>query len=67
LVGKEENNETKEIERKEMNEQQHELLNKYEEGLRKMVTEFLTQQKELEGQLLEVDELKQKWKSSAPS
>ena len=48
-----------------MNEQQHELLNKYEEGLRKMVTEFLTQQKELEGQLLEVDELKEKWKSSA--
>ena len=50
-----------------MNEQQHELLNKYEEGLRKMVTEFLTQQKELEGQLLEVEELKDKWKSSAPS
>ena len=50
-----------------MTEQQHELLNKYEEGLRKMVTEFLTQQKELEGQLLEVDELKAKWKSSAPS
>lgn len=50
-----------------MNEQQHELLNKYEEGLRKMVTEFLTQQKELEGQLLEVEELKEKWKSSAPS
>ena len=50
-----------------MTEQQHELLNKYEEGLRKMVTEFLTQQKELEGQLLEVEELKDKWKSSAPS
>ena len=50
-----------------MNEQQHELLNKYEEGLRKMVTEFLSEQKELDGQLLEVDELKDKWKSSAPS
>ena len=45
-----------------MTELQHELLNKYEEGLRKMVTEFLTEQKELEGQLLEVDELKDKWK-----
>ena len=50
-----------------MTEQQHELLNNYEEGLRKMVTEFLSEQKELEGQLLEVDELKEKWKSSAPS
>ena len=50
-----------------MTEQQHELLNKYEEGLRKMVTDYLSEQHELEGQLLEVEELKEKWKSSAPS
>ena len=50
-----------------MTEQQHELLNKYEEGLRDMVTKFLSEQKELDGRLLEVEELKDKWKSSAPS
>lgn len=50
-----------------MTEQQHELLNRYEEGLRKMVTDYLSEQHELEGQLLEVEELKEKWKSSAPS
>ena len=50
-----------------MNEQQHELLNRYEEGLRKSITDFLTEQKELEGRFLEVEELNEKWKSSAPS
>ena len=50
-----------------MTEQQHELLNRYEEGLRKSITDFLSEQKELEGRLLEVEELNEKWKSSAPS
>jgi hypothetical protein len=50
-----------------MTEQQHELLNKYEEGLRKTLVDFLTEQKALEGRLLEVEELNDKWKTSAPS
>jgi hypothetical protein len=50
-----------------MTEQQHDLLNRYEEGLRKAVVEYLSQHKELDGQLLEVEELNEKWRSSAPS
>ena len=49
-----------------MTEQQHDLLNRYEEGLRKAVVEYLSQHKELDGQLLEVEELNEKWRSSAP-
>lgn len=50
-----------------MTEQQHDLLNKYEESLRKTLTDRLTEGKWLEGRLLEVEELNEKWKSSAPS
>lgn len=50
-----------------MTEQQHDLLNKYEESLRKTLTDRLTEGKWLEGRLLEVEELNDKWKSSAPS
>ena len=50
-----------------MTEQQHELLNKYEEGLRKALIAHLTEKKLLEGQLLEVEELNQKWHDAAPS
>lgn len=50
-----------------MNEQQHDLLNKYEEALRKTLTERLTEGKWLEGRLLEVEELNEKWHAAAPS
>ena len=50
-----------------MTEQQHDLLNKYEESLRKTLTDRLSEAKWLEGRFLEVEELNEKWKSSAPS
>lgn len=50
-----------------MTEQQHELLNKYEEGLRNALTKHLTEKKALDGRLLEVEELNEKWRTSAPS
>jgi hypothetical protein len=50
-----------------MTEQQHDLLNKYEESLRKTITGRLSEAKWLEGRFLEVEELNEKWKSSAPS
>ncbi len=50
-----------------MTEQQHELLNKYEDSLRKSLIKHLTEKKLLEGQLLEVEELNQKWHDTAPS
>ena len=50
-----------------MTEQEHDLLNRYEESLRKTLTEYLTSQHILEGRLLEVEELSEKWRTSAPS
>lgn len=50
-----------------MTEQEHDLLNRYEESLRKTLTEYLTSQYILEGRLLEVEELSEKWRTSAPS
>lgn len=50
-----------------MTEQQHELLNRYEETLRKAVVEYLTEHKWLDGQLLSVEELNDKWRTSAAS
>lgn len=50
-----------------MTGQQHELLNKYEEGLRDALTKHLTEKKALDGRLLEVEELNEKWRTSAPS
>lgn len=50
-----------------MTEQQHELLARFEESLRKMLIDRLTELKWLEGQLLEVAELNDKWHTSAPS
>ena len=50
-----------------MTEQQYELLSKYEEGLRKTLTDHLTELKMLDGRFLEVEELNEKWRSSAPS
>ena len=50
-----------------MTEQQHDLINKYEESLRKTLTDRLSEAKWLEGRFLEVEELNEKWKSSAPS
>lgn len=50
-----------------MTEQQHELLNRYEERLRKAVVEYLTEHKWLDGQLLSVEELNDKWRTSAAS
>ncbi|MBQ8205411.1 MAG: hypothetical protein IJZ78_06305 [Alistipes sp.] len=50
-----------------MTEQEHDLLNRYEESLRKTLTEHLTSQHILEGRLLEVEELSEKWRTSAPS
>lgn len=50
-----------------MNTEQHELLNKYEEGLRKALTDFLTKEGMMEGRILEVEELNEKWHTSAPS
>lgn len=50
-----------------MTEQQHELLNRYEESLRDALTKHLTEKKALDGRLLEVEELNDKWRTSAPS
>ena len=50
-----------------MTEQQMELLARYEESLRKTLIERLTNDKWLEGQLLTVEELNDKWRTSAPS
>lgn len=50
-----------------MTEQQHELLNRYEEGLRDALTKHLTEKGALDGRLLEVEELNDKWRTSAPS
>lgn len=50
-----------------MTEQQHELLNHYEETLRKTLVEYLTEHKWLDGQLLSVEELNDKWRTSAAS
>ena len=40
-----------------MTEQQHDILNRYEESLRTTLVKRLTDAKWLEGQLLEVEEL----------
>lgn len=50
-----------------MTEQQHKLLNRYEETLRKTLVEYLTEHKWLDGQLLSVEELNDKWRTSAAS
>ena len=50
-----------------MTEQQHDILNRYEESLRKALTERLTSTGWLDGRFLEVEELNEKWRSSAPS
>ena len=50
-----------------MTEQQHDILNRYEESLRTTLVKRLTDAKWLAGQLLEVEELNEKWRSSAPS
>ena len=50
-----------------MNTAEHDLLNRYEENLRKTLIDFLTMENMMEGQILEVEELNEKWKSSAPS
>ena len=50
-----------------MTEQQHDILNRYEEALRTTLVKRLTDAKWLEGQLLEVEELGEKCRSSAPS
>ena len=50
-----------------MTEQHHAILNRYEASLRTTLVKRLTDAKWLEGQLLEVEELNEKWRSSAPS
>lgn len=50
-----------------MNTEQHDLLNKYEEGLRKVLIDFLSKEGMMEGRILEVEELNEKWRTSAPS
>lgn len=50
-----------------MTEQQHDILKRYEESLRKSITDFLSEGKWLDGHLLEVEELNDKWRTSAPS
>ena len=50
-----------------MTEQQHDILNRYEESLRKTLTERLSSTGWLDGRFLEVEELNEKWRSSAPS
>ena len=50
-----------------MTEQQHDILNRYEESLRKALTERLSSTGWLDGRFLEVEELNEKWRSSAPS
>lgn len=50
-----------------MTEQQRELLARYEEQLRTMLVERLTKDGWLEGQMLTVEELNDKWHAAAPS
>ena len=50
-----------------MTEQQHDILNRYEESLRTTLIKRLTDSQWLAGQLLEVEELNEKWRTSAPS
>ena len=50
-----------------MTEQQRELLTRYEEQLRTMLIERLTKDGWLEGQMLTVEELNDKWHAAAPS
>jgi hypothetical protein len=50
-----------------MTEQQMELLARYEESLRKTLIERLSKDNWLDGQLLTVEELNEKWRTSAPS
>lgn len=50
-----------------MNKEQLDLLNRYEESLRKTLIDFLTKEGMMDGRILEVEELNEKWKSSAPS
>ena len=50
-----------------MTEQQHDILNRYEEALRTTLLKRLTDAKWLEGQLLEVEELGEKWRSVMPA
>ena len=50
-----------------MTEKEHDLLNRYEEQLRDTLTKHLTEDKWLEGRLLEVEELNEKWHAAAPS
>ena len=50
-----------------MTEQQHDLLNRYEESLRKSLIDYLTEHKWLDGELLTVEELNDKWRMSAAS
>lgn len=50
-----------------MNQDQHDLLNRYEVALRETLIKRLSDSKWLEGQLLEVEELNQKWHDAAPS
>lgn len=50
-----------------MTEQQYDILNRYEESLRTTLVKRLTDGKWLDGQLLTVEELNEKWRTSAPS
>ena len=50
-----------------MTEQQHDILNRYEESLRTTLVKRLTDSQWLAGQFLEVEELNEKWRTSAPS
>ena len=50
-----------------MTEQQHDILNRYEESLRTTLVKRLSDSQWLAGQLLEVEELNEKWRTSAPS
>ncbi|MBR2428688.1 MAG: hypothetical protein IKB15_01735 [Alistipes sp.] len=50
-----------------MTEQQQELLGRYEEQLRTMLIERLSKEGWLDGQMLTVEELNEKWHAAAPS
>lgn len=50
-----------------MTDHERELLTKYEEQLRKMVVERLSKEGWLDGQMLTVEELNEKWHAAAPS
>jgi hypothetical protein len=50
-----------------MTDQQRDILNRYEESLSKSLVERLSSLGWLEGQLLEVEELNEKWHAAAPS